>query len=75
MAPIENKIQDLQGYFNSDPNTFEFQASIIISGDGNKATRQQIIERLTGKKPPMSKCGYYSTVNALKNYFSQPTLF
>lgn len=72
---LQDIIEMLREFWQQSRNTFEFNASMLLAGDNNKQRRRLIIEQLTGKTLPMSKCSYHATIQHLENSFSQPTLF
>ena len=68
-------IQELEPMYRQDPQIFEFNASMYLSGNGNKRTRQDVIYTLTGTKPPASKAGLTACVIQLKIKYDQTSLF
>lgn len=65
----------LQEFWQENPNSFEFNASMLLAGPSNTSRRREIIKLTTGRDVPKSKAGYHATINALQNVFSQTTLF
>lgn len=68
-------INMLQEFWQDNPHSFEFNASILLAGPSNTTRLREIIKLTTGKEVPKSKAGYHATINALQNVFSQTTLF
>lgn len=42
----------------------------LLFGPAKKAARQQILTLIRGKRPPLSDCGYYATMDALYVLFN-----
>ena len=68
-------IEQLKQTYLTDTRSFDFNASMYLSGPGNKTLRTQIMEYLTGGKLPASKCNYHAVIDKLKISFDQITLF
>lgn len=68
-------IEELEPLYRQEPDIFEFKASMYLSGNHQKRTRQELIYTLTGTKPPASKAGLTACVIQLKIKYDQPTLF
>jgi len=71
----EQIISYLAAEFKGDNFHFDFQCSMLLSGDSNKALRQELMRDLTGSPVPATKCGLTALTIQLKNKFNQPTLF
>jgi hypothetical protein len=61
--------------YNADKFNFEMQLSMFFSGDHNKKIRADILEYLTGKRPPVTKARLSAITDTLKAKFEQFTLF
>ena len=72
---MNNILIQLKDAYLADTKSFDFSASMYLSGPGNKTLRQQIMECLTGAKLPATKCGFHAVVDNLKISFDQTTLF
>lgn len=72
---MNNLLIQLKDAYFADTQSFDFTASMYLSGPGNKVLRSQIMEYLTGGKIPNSKCGFSAVVDKLKINFNQISLF
>jgi hypothetical protein len=68
-------ITKLSALFELNSFQFSFDCSMYLAGDQNKELRRQIIFQLTGEQRPLTRCGLFSTEDALKNSFQQYSLF
>lgn len=68
-------IEELEPIYRENPQIFEFNASMYLSGPSQKRTRQDLIYSLTGTKPPASKAGLMACVIQLKIKYDQQALF
>lgn len=71
----EHIISKCQEQYQADRFHFELNLSMFFSGNHNKTLRQDVIEFLTGKRPPATKAGISMLSDLLKNKFEQFTLF
>ena len=70
-----NTINRLKEVYTGDNSSFDFFVSQWVTGDTNKALRQEIVRQITGEKKPASKCGMYAVADVLKYSFQQYSLF
>lgn len=68
-------IELLREYHAQDAQIFDFNASMLLSGNHNKERRREIIKLVTGEHRPISKCTMYACIDTLKNSFNQIALF
>jgi hypothetical protein len=71
----ESILSKCKEQYNSDKFHFDMNLSMFFAGDHNKGLRQDIIEFLTGKRPPATKAGIHALADLLKQRFEQFTLF
>jgi hypothetical protein len=72
---MEKLLKSLNDLYTSEPENFDFNASIYISGKDKEPVRIEILTRLAGgTRPTKSKSTYMHTVNALKNKFTAPEI-
>ncbi len=72
---MKELIETLREYFTQDSMSFEFNASMFLAGENNKAKRSELMELVTGVKKPSTKCSFHACVQELTNMFNQPSLF
>ena len=75
MTIEQEYLEKLRPYWDEDPQTFEFKASMFLAGDSNKIARQDIIYHCTGYRPPKSKASLGACINAITTVYTQPKLF
>ena len=75
MEKVIQIIDQLKSLYLTDNFAFSFNCSMILAGDSNKKTRQLIVEYLTGKKDPVSKCGLNRVSELIKADLEQSKLF
>lgn len=68
-------INKLKAVYDGNRFQFDFFVAQYLSGDNNKAMRQEVVLQVTGNKLPASKCGMYATADLLRNSFNQYQLF
>ncbi len=71
----ESIIAKCQQQYAADRFQFDMNLSMFFSGDHNRNLRADIIEFLTGKRPPVSKARLSTLSDLLKNKFEQFSLF
>jgi len=74
-ASIEALIEDLRKEFQMDLLQFQMNVSMFLAGNHNKRRRQELIQRLTGEKRPVTKCGLTAVTFELNKEFTQTKLF
>ncbi len=60
--------------YNTNPGTFDFSAGQYIAGDQHAQLRRSIYETVT-RNPAPRQVSTFQVTDALKNYFTAPTLF
>jgi len=70
-----NMINELKEAFINDRFYFDSLVAQRVSGDYNKALRQEIIRQVTRERKPLSKCGMYAVADVLTASFTQYQLF
>lgn len=71
----QNILDKCKEQYNADKFQFEFNLSMFFAGPHNKNLRADIIEFITGNRPPTSKAGIHVLADLLKAKFEQFTLF
>ncbi len=74
MNTPEQVINLLREVYTSNKLGFDMQVVNLISGDHNKELRRAIMERITGNRLPLSKCGMYAVSDTIKSHIEQYTL-